>query len=235
MNDDDELIVAHLAGATLDDDVAEAVAGRPELAAELAAVADERGLLADPAIWADAPPLADAILAGIDAAASDDVEADRPVAGRAAGSGGRRPLDRRVRRNLRWSGAAALAAAAVVVVVMVVGGTSPTPQVQLELAGTEHAPEASGRAGVQRTDGGVRIDLQLDGLAVPGEDELYHGWVVVDQPISIGTFHLNGRSGTVVLWAGVDWDQVEAVTVTHEKVDGSTAAVTVLEVYLDED
>ncbi|MCC5952760.1 MAG: anti-sigma factor [Acidimicrobiia bacterium] len=228
---DDELIVSHLADDTAVDEVANATAGRPELAAELEAVETERDLLGDEATWVAPPPLSESIARAI----ADEATDGGHDAATVAPAGRRNSVDRRVGRNLRWSGAAALVAAAVVAVVMVVGGNSPTPRVELELAGTEHAPEASGTAGVVRTDGGTRIDLDLQGMAVPADGELYHGWVVVvEQPVSIGTFHMRDGSGTVVLWAGVDWDHIEAVTVTRERLDGSSAAITVLEAHVEE-
>lgn len=190
----------------------------------------QRALLGSPDTWAEPPPgLEDAVVAAIlgeatmaDDPASTPAPAAAAVGGVVGGDDG--PAARRARsRWLRALPAAAVAAVlAVALIVNVGGGDGGTDAVSVELAGTELAPEAAGTVELHDTPVGVRAELAADGLPPSGPDEYYEAWVVAgeDRLMAIGTFHSRGDGTQVVLWSGVDLDDVTVIAITVEPDDG---------------
>jgi hypothetical protein len=95
-----------------------------------------------------------------------------------------------------------------------------TPVAQLALAGTDLAPMA--KAGVEVLDrgDGYALVLATEGLAPAPDGMYYEGWLrsAGGDSVSIGTFHLRGGDGTVVLWSGVAIDDFPTLTVTLRDV-----------------
>ena len=178
-------------------------------------------LLADDDLW-DEPPaeLEQAVLAAIASEAPPDSEpVEQPVDQLA---------ERRRRRQLSvpwWLGAAAACALVVAGVLLVVGrGDGETERAAgsvVDLSPTELFPEASGTADVAATAAGLRIVLDTDGLPAAGPDHFYEAWITDGTVrVSAGSFHLNGASAPIELWAGVDRPTFRTLTVTLEPIDG---------------
>ncbi len=122
------------------------------------------------------------------------------------------------RRGWAWLGAAA-AVAAIGASVIGVGALfdEAAPETVVAVSGTDLMPEAEGVATLQPTGSGWYIRLDLEGLPAAPEGSYYEGWVWSDdEGVSIGTFHLRGEPGPVVLWSGVDVADYPAIWVTLE-------------------
>ena len=206
MTTDDELI-AYLSGEGaegLDD------AQREDL--------DElRGILGDPAVWAEPDPaLEDAVVAAI---------------AQEAGGAPRR-AEARVRASRRsWlrpqtvaAGAVGLAAAVLLAVVVVGPDSSDTgEQLAANLVATDLVPGAHGEALFERTESGWRIELDATGLPRLDDGRFYQAWLKGpdDLLVAIGTFN---EGEDVVLWAGVPPTDYPTITVTEEAADGDPAS-----------
>jgi Anti-sigma-K factor rskA len=158
-----------------------------------------RGVLANPAIW-EVPPtgVVDGLLASI--REGEAVEAKPGSRGRA------------------WLGAVG-AVAALGLLIVGVGAALPDPGAEtiVAIGGTELMPDAEGVATLRPTGSGWYIRLDLDGLPPAPAGSYYEGWVwSEDDGVSIGTFHLRGEPGPVVLWSGVDVADYPAIWVTLE-------------------
>ena len=194
-------------------------------------------LLDDPALWAPVPPdLRARVMAAAaatdatdatDAAIDPATGAPRPGAGprhaagarpgRWAAPGGRRPL-------------LLAAAAAVVVSLGVAGGIrllgeDDTTAVDVALAGTDEAPAATAEVRLSDEPAGVRVGLEVSGLAPAPEGTFYEAWLVGDAgKVSAGSFHLRGDQAEIDLWLGVELEGYDALTVTRQPVAGGTLA-----------
>ena len=172
--------------------------------AELAEIERVRGVLADPAVWAE-PPL---------------YLQERVVAAIAEEAGTGRRL-RRIRRSLM------AVAAAVVLVAGVTIGVQATRdqhvQYAASLAGTPLAPDAAANVTLTKTDSGWKIELHATGLPRRADGEFYEAWLKSDAGllVPIGTFN----EGTdVTLWSGVGPSTFPTLTVTKEVADGNQAS-----------
>lgn len=128
-------------------------------------------------------------------------------------------------RARRWMAPVASAAAAVAVTLLavnVVGSTDAAPSVtevagvELPLAGTDLAPEASATATVAETRAGTRIQLDVSGLRPAPLGQYYEAWLRqdADTGVSAGTFHLRGGDADIELWAAVSPEEYPLITVT---------------------
>lgn len=121
------------------------------------------------------------------------------------------------RRRL-WPALAAVAAALVLLggFALFAGSDDGVDGVELALAGTDLAPDASAQVVVADTPQGTRIDLDLTGLPPAPAGSYYEAWLRQSPEIGVsaGTFHLRGGDGSVELWAGVTLDDYPLVTVT---------------------
>jgi hypothetical protein len=159
-----------------------------------------RGVLANPATWDDPPTgVVDGLLASI---REDETTGVKPAS-----------------RGRAWLGAVG-AVAAIGLLVVGVGAvvSDPPPETVVAIGGTELMPDAEGVATLRPADSGWYIRLDLEGLPPAPEGSYYEGWVWSDDDgVSIGTFHLRGGSGPVVLWSGVDVADYPAIWVTLEE------------------
>lgn len=100
-------------------------------------------------------------------------------------------------------------------------------QVELALAGTDLAPQAQAQALIHEGTLGVRIRLDVSGLAPSPEGTYYEAWVrkSPEVGVSAGTFHLRGGDGAIDLWAGVSTEDYPLITVTlQQEGDGPASS-----------
>jgi hypothetical protein len=220
----DDFIVGSLEPGPPDAETVAMAATDGEAAALAPELARTRDLLGEASTWAELPAgMEDALVAAIagesaNGPAMADAGSSRAVPGGRSGS--------RRRRVGWWSAVPAAAAAALVVGVVVAdGGSEEPPEVEVALAGTELAPQASATAQIQEADAGVRVELDVDALPPAEPGTYYQAWLVgPNGAVALGTFHLRSdRSPHVVLWSGVDARRGVLVTVTIEPDDGDPA------------
>ncbi len=210
-------------------------------------------LLANPALWSE--PTAtdeDAIVAAIraEAAAAGPVmvagvgpEGDastgadwsRPDAGGDGTASNVVPISR-ARRWLTPVLSAAAGVAIALIGVAAVANLDDSPAegpdgVELALAGTDLAPDATAAATVIVTPVGTRIDLDVTGLPPAPPGTYYEAWLRQDAEVGVsaGTFHLRGGDGAIELWAGVSPDDYPLLTVTiQDEADPASSGRVVL-------
>jgi hypothetical protein len=109
--------------------------------------------------------------------------------------------------------------------------------VELALAGTELAPEATGTATIADTPLGTRIVLNVAALPPAEPGTYYEAWLRVDGQIGVsaGTFHLRGGDGEIELWAGVPIDDYPLFTITvQDEAQAESSGVVVLKGRVDQ-
>lgn len=92
---------------------------------------------------------------------------------------------------------------------------------QLALAGTDLAPAATAAVDVFDRGAGYALILKTSGLDPAPDGGYYEGWLssVDDVAVSVGTFHMRGGDGTVVLWSGVAIADFPLLTVRRHADD----------------
>lgn len=93
----------------------------------------------------------------------------------------------------------------------------------VELAATDVAPGARAAGDVVADDAGYGFLLAVEGLPPAPDGSYYEGWVCnaeCNTWVSIGTFHMRGGDGKVVLWSGVPIGEYPRIFVTA-KVESS--------------
>lgn len=180
-------------------------------------------LLAEPEMWDDPDPDAEAsIVAAIAAAAA--TEHTGPARTPDAGGADEAEASKNVvaiSAVRRWIAPFLAGAAAVLLVVAAVaivpGGDADV--VAVAMAGTPEAPDASATADVAATPLGTRIEFDVTGLPPAPEGSYYEAWLrqSPEVGVSAGTFHLRGGDGEIELWAGVGLDEYPLVTVTLQR------------------
>jgi hypothetical protein len=204
--------------------------GDPEVEAALARYG---GTLRRTAVWS-APPadLGDRILAQVAALRAGGGGAAAVEPGAMPTSTQPSSRDDVRRRRSRWW--PALAAAAVVVAflggVLVAGGDdddgrrSADPVADVSLEPTELAAGASASGSIVDAGAGYSISIEVAGLDPAPDGAYYEGWLHDEESgdwVSIGTFHMRGGDGRVVLWSGVPLARYAQMVVTSE-VEGSS-------------
>ncbi len=196
-------------------------------------------MLSEPMVWEETNPATeDAIVAAILAEAASAEQADvvpeeRSVAPKATGTA---PAQASGEANGHKSTVVSLAdrrrsfiapfvagvAAAALIVAGLGGFTNISipgfgeDSIELALAGTDLAPDASASAEISETPQGTRILLDVSGLPPAEPGTYYEAWLRTgpDEGVSAGTFHLRGGDGEIEMWAGVTVDDYPLVTVT---------------------
>jgi hypothetical protein len=180
-----------------------------------AALDELRGLLTDPATWAEP---------------SDELE-DRVVTAIAAEPAAQ-PRSRRIspKPARSWRRLTVIAAASAAAVALAVGialgvtnSTTSAQRFHATLAATNLAPGASGSATLTRTDAGWRVKLRTSGLSRLDNGRYYEAWLKNDAGIlvPIGTFN---QGPAVTLWAGVSPQDFPTLTVTKQTANGNPAS-----------
>lgn len=250
----DEVIVTYLATGRIDEDQWAALtdAERARFTAERPELDRWRDQLADGDTWVEPPDeLEAAILASI---LSDPTPSVAPLtAPRATGTTGAVAAtsvvalaDARARRSRAVAiGAGLVAAAAVVVAIVgfasrpstldvptaagVVSATLTTTTTAVAgddrsfvLTSAESAAKPEGTVTLHPTASGVQVRLDARQLPRRDKGQFYEAWGRTAQGlVSLGTFH---SGDAVVLWSGVDIDELRAITVTLEEDDGNLAS-----------
>lgn len=214
------------------------------------ALDDLAAMLGDASLWEETDPGDEAaIMAAIgELAAVEPVVAQLPVAELDTSIAA--PLDStpaEVPSNVvsissarRWVGpfAAGIAAAlALVIGVSAVTGGSDLDGVDLALAPTDLAPDASGVVEIIDTPNGTRLLLDVSGLPPAPEGSYYEAWIRQDAAVGVsaGTFHLRGGGGEIELWAGVTTDDYPLFTITiQDEADPLSSGQVVLKGLLGE-
>jgi hypothetical protein len=231
VNEDELAMLLESAGAERRHDAAD-----PEGRGTAARV---RSLLADDAVWAEPPPSGiDDLLAAI-AAESESAE-PTPAGPRAwgapadstapsaptrrgtpavPGAPAHRTTRPPARRRLALVAAAAMVAvAAGAAGFLARGAGDDSGGREVEVAGTELAPDASAVARVEETGSGVAIELDVSDLPPAEPGTYYQGWLKgPDGLVTVGTFHMQDGDDTVELWAGVPLDRYPTLTVTLQQ------------------
>lgn len=195
-------------------------------------------MLSEPSVWAETDPATeDAIVAAIlaeagAASSAEPVDLDTgpstmsPIVGDDDSSSHSDDSDTVIsladrRRRFIAPFVAGVAAAALVIAAL--GGLTNLSipgfgeeTIELALAGTDLAPEASASAEISETPQGTRILLDVSGLPPAEPGTYYEAWLRTgpDEGVSAGTFHLRGGDGEIEMWAGVTVDDYPLVTVT---------------------
>jgi hypothetical protein len=203
------------------------------------AAARMRNLLADEAVWAEPPPSGiDDLLAAIATEREAGSGAATPARAGGPGPGEPRvepitrpaapeqrpgvPAHRATRPPARRRLALVAAAAVVAITAGAAGfllrGTDEGGGREVEVAGTELAPDASATARVEETGSGVAIELDVRDLPPAPEGMYYQGWLRgPDGLVTVGTFHVREGDDTVDLWSGVPLDRYPTLTVTLQQ------------------
>jgi hypothetical protein len=165
---------------------------------------------ADATLWAEAPPSTEAAIM----AAIVDHESD-------AADGADAPQRR---LGMKFGATAWLATAAALVVVvtgvaLITRGGGDEAAV-FALSGTERAPDASAEVEMSETPVGVKILLTPDALPPAPDGTYYECWLSDGEvKVSAGTFHLQGGTGQIELWAGTTGPEFDRLAVTLEPLD----------------
>jgi hypothetical protein len=190
-----------------------------------------RGVLAEPAVWAEpSPDLQERV---VEAITNTGTTAEQyPVLSSA------RPLrpageEFRTRRRLRalssrWVGYTVAGAAAVVLLAAIATavtadqGSRPL-EYAASLTGTELAPGAAGQVSLTQTTSGWRIHLHATGLSRLDNGRYYEAWLrsAAGVLVPIGTFN---QPADVTLWAGVPPSGYPRLTVTRQQADRGPAS-----------
>jgi hypothetical protein len=190
--------------------------GEEPSATEMAAI---EALLARPEVWDDPPAdLEDRVAAAIAAEAIS-------VTGSVAPSSIAEQRATRRSGGFPWWLSAAAAGVLVIAGVALVtrGDDAQSADTEIVLTGTDTTPEASARAALSATPAGLKIVLDVDGLAPAPEGHFYEAWVSNGTlRVSAGTFHLRGGDKPIELWAGVVDPSFTSLAITLEPLDGNT-------------
>lgn len=179
---------------------------RPELPADQSdALAS---LLASGAVWAEADP-------EVETRIVNDISASVQAQPRSPSAPGR--SDRRHLRLIAAVAALFLIAGVGIGLLAADDGGGET----VALDGTDLAAGASATARLEEQPAGLRVLLDVDGLAPAAVGRYYQAWVRNDAggAVTIGTFHNHGAD-EVELWAGVDAATYPIITVTLQQVGG---------------
>ena len=185
------------------------------------------------AVWEDLPDgLEDRVLAEVDAlrTGARDGGNDKVAAAPVPSATNRAEGGRRHRTLSRWAPGLALAAAAIVAFAagaLFTGdedGRSLEPIADIELRPTELGAGATADGTVADAGAGYSINIDVSGLPPAPEGEYYEGWLhdeATGDWVSVGTFHMRGGDGRVVLWAGVPIARYAELVVTSEVEDSA--------------
>jgi hypothetical protein len=133
------------------------------------------------------------------------------------------PLGAVPQRRRSWRSAVLGAAAAILLIFVglvafsALDSSSVGEVLAVDLVPTGLIDDVEGSIEMTEFPSGLRIDFEAVGLPRRDGGNYYEGWVRTsdDRLVSVGSFHSGAE---VVLWAGVDLDQVVVFTVTMEQM-----------------
>ena len=190
-----------------------------------AALAPFAAILGSAAVWAEPPAELEALV----------LERVRVAAAPGTVAPARSPA--RTRSAVaRWvlpavAAAAAVAFAAGFVIANRDDDGGRTAMADVELVGTELAPDASASGEVVDSGAGYAITIRVEGLPPAPEGEYYEGWVQAPDGamVSVGTFHMRSGDDAVVLWSGVKIGEYSTLIVSeHVEREPMDTALSVL-------
>lgn len=172
------------------------------------------------AVWTEPPPgLATLVVEQVRAASA---QSPPPVASIAAAPPSGGAASGVWRRLLPAVAAAAAVAFAAGFLIADRGDDDPEAIADVALLGSDVVPDASATGDVLDRGAGYAIRLQVAGLPPAPEGSYYEGFLRADdgEMVSVGTFHMRGGAGAVVLWSGVRVADYQTLVVTAE-VEGA--------------
>ena len=200
--------------------------GEPDFDAPVGSLA---AALRDEAVWAEPPAgLLDRIVAEVTSETPPAPDATAPVAPATPET---MPFEAPVvpLRHRSWPKTLVAVAAATAAIfgagflVGIAGEDDPPASAddilvgQLDLVGNELAPAASAVVDVFDRGAGYALILEMSGLDPAPAGGYYEGWLSPDADadigVSVGTFHMRGGDGVVVLWSGVAIDEFPQLVV----------------------
>jgi hypothetical protein len=113
-----------------------------------------------------------------------------------------------------------------------------TDVVEVALAATDLAPEATATAAISAPGAGTRIVLDVAGLEPAPPGQYYEAWLRKDAEVGVsaGTFHLRSGDCEIELWAGVSTSDYPLLTVTlQDEAQTESSGKVVLKVLLDDE
>jgi len=163
------------------------------------------------AVWAQPPSGLDSlIVADIRAASARPVSTPPPLRSFAGGG----------RRRLFVAAVAAAAAVAAFAAGFLVADRDDDvqPVADVALVGTALVPAASASGDVVDRGAGYAIRLKMAGLPPAPDGSYYEGFLRAadGEMVSVGTFHMRGGDGAVVLWSGVRIAEYPTLVVTEQ-------------------
>jgi hypothetical protein len=168
-------------------------------------------LLADPAVWVQAPPpLEGEVVDAVRARAAADARARS------------RPVPRR--RSYLVVTAAAGTIAIALAAVLTARGNALRRDFAAQLTGTELAPGARASAAITKNGGGFTVVLHARGLTRLPAGEFYQAWLQNQARtlVPLGTF--SSGDSRITLWSGVSPKVFPAMSVTIEQSDGNQSS-----------
>jgi hypothetical protein len=170
-------------------------------------------LFGDPAMWEQpSDDLGDRIVAAV---SSEAQVGTAPLAG---GAESVRPTSswRQLRTALLGAAAAIAVLFGGIVVLSAFTGNPQQEDFAAPFVSTGELPDVAGDVEVTGLRSGLRIDVDAPSLPRRAGGEFYEGWLRLDDGrlVPVGTFH---EGDGVTLWAGIELDNVVAMTITLEE------------------
>lgn len=189
-------------------------------------IADDQGeaelepfaqVLRGAAVWAE-PPVGLATMVVEQVRAASAAAAASPVVSRSARPVPSDASSRAWRRLLPAVAAAAAIAFGAGFLIADRGDDEAEAIADVALTGSDVVPEASATGDVLDRGAGYAIRLQVAGLPPAPEGSYYEGFLRAadGEMVSVGTFHMRGGAGAVVLWSGVRVADYQTLVVTAE-------------------
>lgn len=168
------------------------------------------------AVWAEPPAGLEALIVEqIRSASAAPPESAVTASSRASGAGWRRVLPAVAAAAIAFTGGFLIAHR---------DDDDPEAVANVALTGTDLTPGASATGEVIDRGAGYAIRLETAGLPPAPDGSYYEGFLRADdgEMVSVGTFHMRGGDGTVVLWSGVQIAEYGTLVVS-ERVERSDA------------
>lgn len=169
-------------------------------------------LLGDAVSWLEpSDDLGDAVVARIEAEMSEAATAAAPL----DAEEGVAPVSRRRTATPAIIGVAAglMLLFVGILALSAISGAPEAPAVAIDLVPTGEILDVEGSIEITETSSGLRVDLDAASLPRRASGDFYEGWLRLDdgRVVPIGTFN---EGADVTLWAGVDLERVDELTIS---------------------